>query len=154
MTHPDNHATRAVTIKRTWGRKCDILLFATTGEHAELSVMKVAVAREGKDAAWDKAKQVWLNLYHDYLDQADWCVLHSSTRIPSARVSVGSLADMTTSRADDVRCSENYFLSLEITRTPSAPTRQPIATHRAQSVPVRSANAKATIPPPIRSRRN
>ena len=73
LTHPGNYDTKAVYVKRTWGRKCDILLFASTTEHAELTLLKVNVTEE-RNALWDKAKQAWMILYKDYLDKADWCV--------------------------------------------------------------------------------
>ncbi|KAM8715039.1 hypothetical protein ACLKA7_002139 [Drosophila subpalustris] len=43
MTNPTNHKIKARHVKRTWGKRCNILLFMSSGEDDELPSVKLEV---------------------------------------------------------------------------------------------------------------
>ncbi|XP_053609624.1 glycoprotein-N-acetylgalactosamine 3-beta-galactosyltransferase 1-like [Plodia interpunctella] len=71
MTHPPNHMTKAIHIKETWGKRCDILLFISTEEDPRLPTLKLNVT-EGRMYLWGKVKAAFQHIYENYIDEAEW----------------------------------------------------------------------------------
>ncbi|XP_065350314.1 glycoprotein-N-acetylgalactosamine 3-beta-galactosyltransferase 1-like isoform X2 [Cloeon dipterum] len=66
MTGPGNHAKKAMHVKATWGRRCDILLFMSSKNAVALPVP------EGRNNLWAKTKEAFKFVYQHYLDEAEW----------------------------------------------------------------------------------
>ncbi|XP_073971215.1 glycoprotein-N-acetylgalactosamine 3-beta-galactosyltransferase 1-like isoform X2 [Rhodnius prolixus] len=71
MTSPVNHKTKAVHVKATWGRRCDILLFMSSKGDVNLPAVALSV-NEGRNNLWAKTKKAFAHIYDNYFDQADW----------------------------------------------------------------------------------
>ncbi|XP_053614004.1 glycoprotein-N-acetylgalactosamine 3-beta-galactosyltransferase 1-like isoform X2 [Plodia interpunctella] len=71
MTYPRNHMRQAIHIKRTWGKRCDILLFMSTGNDQRLPTVKLQT-HEGKFMLWGKTQAAMRYIYTNYLNQAEW----------------------------------------------------------------------------------
>ncbi|ODM91962.1 Glycoprotein-N-acetylgalactosamine 3-beta-galactosyltransferase 1 [Orchesella cincta] len=82
MTAPENHETRAIHVKRTWGKRCDKLLFMSTSSgrvlirfqnaDSNLPAIKVDEAEEGIDNLWLKTKGAFRYIVEHHFDEADW----------------------------------------------------------------------------------
>lgn len=48
MTNPDNHKKKARHVKRTWGKRCNILLFMSTTEGEKRKIFTLTVAGKQK----------------------------------------------------------------------------------------------------------
>lgn len=56
---------RATAVRDTWGKSCDVLLFATNSNHTGFEVLLVTLPNgnvESRKYLWDKAKQAWLHV--------------------------------------------------------------------------------------------
>jgi len=71
MTTPENHKTKAIHIKKTWGRRCNKLLFMSSKADADLGAVALPVG-EGRDNLWDKTKSAFQYVYQNHFDEADW----------------------------------------------------------------------------------
>ena len=71
MTSPSNHKTKALAVRNTWGRRCNILLFMTTQEDPTLPTM-ILKATEGRDHLWEKSREAYERVWANYSDQVDW----------------------------------------------------------------------------------
>ncbi|KAK9501664.1 hypothetical protein O3M35_012348 [Rhynocoris fuscipes] len=71
MTQPRNHATKAVHVKTTWGKRCNILLFMSSKEDVSLPAIKLRVW-EDRQFLWSKTKYAFKYVYKHYFDKADW----------------------------------------------------------------------------------
>lgn len=71
MTTPKNHKTKAQYIKKTWGQRCNKLLFISTKADPELETITLPV-KEGRDTLWDKTKNAFLYIHKRHLNDADW----------------------------------------------------------------------------------
>ncbi|XP_073841347.1 glycoprotein-N-acetylgalactosamine 3-beta-galactosyltransferase 1-like [Musca autumnalis] len=71
MTHPDNHQARAVHIRNTWGRRCNIVLFMSTQADETLPSIQLPV-ENGPDHLWNKTKLALKYIYDHHLNDADW----------------------------------------------------------------------------------
>ena len=74
LTGPTTIDTKGAAILKTWGPKCDRLLFMTS-EH-DKSTLKGKVALpgvgEGRDELINKSKKAWTYVHEHYADQYDW----------------------------------------------------------------------------------
>lgn len=71
-TYYANHATRLNAIKRTWGRKCDKLLFMSDIEDLTIPTVRI-VAPPRHDTLWQKHREIVRLLVREYSqDQFDW----------------------------------------------------------------------------------
>ncbi|KAG8171988.1 hypothetical protein JTE90_019619 [Oedothorax gibbosus] len=70
MTHPAARK-RCESIKRTWGKRCNILLFMSSEEDPDLPTVRLDI-EEGRLFLWGKTKQAFKYVYEHYLDKADW----------------------------------------------------------------------------------
>lgn len=71
MTNPDNHKTKAIHVKNTWGKRCNKLLFMSSAVDVDLGAIALPV-KEGRGPLWDKTKSAFQYIYKHHLDDADW----------------------------------------------------------------------------------
>lgn len=96
MTTPKNHQKKARHVKRTWGNRCNRLLFMSTSEgkvriksfkrfnsnivfvlwvsqfiDPELESIALPV-KEGRNSLWAKTKEAFKYIHKHHLDEADW----------------------------------------------------------------------------------
>ncbi|XP_017023854.1 glycoprotein-N-acetylgalactosamine 3-beta-galactosyltransferase 1 [Drosophila kikkawai] len=71
MTNPTNHKKKARHVKRTWGKRCNILLFMSSGQDDELPTVRLNVG-EGRENLWAKVKEAFKYVYQHHYNDADW----------------------------------------------------------------------------------
>ncbi|KOX71619.1 Glycoprotein-N-acetylgalactosamine 3-beta-galactosyltransferase 1 [Melipona quadrifasciata] len=71
MTGPKNHQSKAQHVKATWGKRCNVLLFMSSAEDANLPTVVLPV-KEGRDNLWAKTKEAFRYAYEKYKDEVDW----------------------------------------------------------------------------------
>ena len=71
MTNPKNHKTKAIHVKRTWGKRCNKILFMSTQNDTELETIALPVG-EGRDNLWAKTKEAFKYIYKHHFNDADW----------------------------------------------------------------------------------
>lgn len=71
MTHPSNHRLKAIHVKKTWGSRCNKLLFMSTRADAELDAIKLNVS-ESRYKLWGKTKRAFQYIYQHHMNDADW----------------------------------------------------------------------------------
>lgn len=77
LTSPKHHEDRAKHVAATWGKRCDILLFITSGPAApnilpEHNVVVLNNITEGRQCLWNKTRRGHKYVYDNYFDKADW----------------------------------------------------------------------------------
>lgn len=68
---PKYHKTKAIHIKNTWGRRCNLLLFMSHEDDINLPAIKLDV-EEGLDHFWKKFKLAFKYVYEHHLDDGDY----------------------------------------------------------------------------------
>lgn len=71
MTTPENHQTKAIHVHRTWGRRCNKLIFMSTTMDKELDTVVLPIA-EGRNRLWGKTKAAFKYIYEKHINDADW----------------------------------------------------------------------------------
>ncbi|XP_018025338.1 glycoprotein-N-acetylgalactosamine 3-beta-galactosyltransferase 1-like [Hyalella azteca] len=71
MTQPDNHQTKAVHVRDTWGKRVDKLLFMSTQEDPSLPTVKLNMT-EGRNYLWGKTKEAYKYVHQHYINDYDW----------------------------------------------------------------------------------
>jgi len=71
MTGPENHLTKAIHVKHTWGSHCDKLLFMSSKEDKQLGAIALD-APEGRQGLWGKTKRAFQHVYHEHFNEFDW----------------------------------------------------------------------------------
>jgi len=71
MTGPSNHEKKARHVKRTWGQRCNVLLFMSSQKDETLPSIALPVG-EGRDNLWGKTREAYRYVWEHYRDQADW----------------------------------------------------------------------------------
>ncbi|EDV59562.1 glycoprotein-N-acetylgalactosamine 3-beta-galactosyltransferase 1 [Drosophila erecta] len=71
MTNPENHKLKARHVKRTWGKRCNILLFMSSAADEELPTVKLDVG-EGRQNLWAKVKEAFKYVYQHHYNDADF----------------------------------------------------------------------------------
>nr|XP_029710299.1 LOW QUALITY PROTEIN: glycoprotein-N-acetylgalactosamine 3-beta-galactosyltransferase 1 [Aedes albopictus] len=71
MTNPSNHKAKALHVKRTWGKRCNKILFMSSTVDPLLNTIALPV-KEGRDNLWAKTKEAFKYIYKHHLDDADW----------------------------------------------------------------------------------
>ncbi|KAH1015857.1 hypothetical protein HUJ04_007177 [Dendroctonus ponderosae] len=71
LTGPENHYSKAIHVKATWGKRCNRLIFMSTVEDSSLPSIALPVI-EDRNNLWGKTKQAFKYLYEHYYDEADW----------------------------------------------------------------------------------
>ncbi|OXA53917.1 glycoprotein-N-acetylgalactosamine 3-beta-galactosyltransferase 1 isoform X2 [Folsomia candida] len=72
MTNPVNHETKAVHVQRTWGKRCDKLLFMSSTADPKLPSIALPNVKEGRDFLWAKTKEAFKYVYKHHFGDADW----------------------------------------------------------------------------------
>ncbi|OQR76608.1 glycoprotein-N-acetylgalactosamine 3-beta-galactosyltransferase 1-like [Tropilaelaps mercedesae] len=73
MTSPKSHQSKAVHVQMTWGKRCNILLFMSSKEDANLTnLVALPMDAEDRNHLWQKTKLAFHHVYDHYRDQADW----------------------------------------------------------------------------------
>lgn len=73
MTNPSNHKKKALHVKRTWGSRCNKLIFMSSTEDPLINSVALPV-KEGRDNLWAKTKEAFKYIYQHHLDDADWFI--------------------------------------------------------------------------------
>uniref|UniRef100_A0A2M4CJC7 Glycoprotein-N-acetylgalactosamine 3-beta-galactosyltransferase 1 n=1 Tax=Anopheles darlingi TaxID=43151 RepID=A0A2M4CJC7_ANODA len=71
MTNPTNHKQKALHVKRTWGNRCNKLVFMSSVADPLIDSVALPVG-EGRNNLWAKTKEAFKYLYKNHLDDADW----------------------------------------------------------------------------------
>lgn len=71
MTNPDNHKTKAWSVRQTWGQRCNKLLFMSTESDGDLQPV-VLPFNEGREQLWNKTREAFKHVYDHYLEEFDW----------------------------------------------------------------------------------
>jgi len=73
MTSPAYLSDRAKSVKETWGKRCDILLFMSGKADPNFPVIKLDV-EEGFEKLWYKTRAALDYIYQHHLNDAEWFV--------------------------------------------------------------------------------
>ena len=73
LTSSETLDTRAIHVKNTWGKRCDILLFASDKENKTFGTMPITT-EPGYKQLPRKVNKALDYIYQNYLDKADWFV--------------------------------------------------------------------------------
>ncbi|XP_055848909.1 glycoprotein-N-acetylgalactosamine 3-beta-galactosyltransferase 1-like isoform X2 [Episyrphus balteatus] len=71
MTQPANHQKKAKHVQRTWGKRCNKVVFMSSQEDPELGSVALPV-KEGRNNLWAKTKEAFKYVYKNHFDEADW----------------------------------------------------------------------------------
>ncbi|XP_055316508.1 glycoprotein-N-acetylgalactosamine 3-beta-galactosyltransferase 1-like [Sitodiplosis mosellana] len=72
LTTPKNHRTRAIHVKRTWGQRCNKLIFMSTRYDKSLDSVALNVSGDNPAVTWGKTKRAFQYVYQHYRNEADW----------------------------------------------------------------------------------
>ena len=70
LTHPGKQK-KAFTVKTTWGKRCNVLLFLSNFDHPKLPIVKVNVSEDYYNL-WTKIRFGFKYAYQHYHHQYDW----------------------------------------------------------------------------------
>lgn len=71
LTSPANHAKKAMHVKKTWGSRCNRVVFMSSESDKELGSVKLPV-KEGRGNLWHKTREAMKYIYEHHFDEADW----------------------------------------------------------------------------------
>jgi glycoprotein-N-acetylgalactosamine 3-beta-galactosyltransferase len=72
FTHPANHKTKVPQVRKTWGTKCNKLLFMSTMQvQGEPDIIELPV-ENGRDHLWNKTRLTMKYVYENYINDYDW----------------------------------------------------------------------------------
>lgn len=71
MTSPETHQSKAIHIKRTWGKRCNKLLFMSSQLDKNLETIALPV-KEGRSFLWDKTKRSFEYVHKHHFKDYDW----------------------------------------------------------------------------------
>ncbi|KAL3831539.1 hypothetical protein ACJMK2_023280 [Sinanodonta woodiana] len=71
MTAPENLNKKAIHVKKTWGKRCDLLLFFSSFQNDSFPVIRLNVS-EGRDHLTAKTMQAFQYIYEHHFKDADW----------------------------------------------------------------------------------
>lgn len=71
MTSPPNHNTRAKSVKETWGKRCDKILFMSSKVDDSIGSIALPV-KEGRNNLWAKTKEAFKYIHKNFINDYDW----------------------------------------------------------------------------------
>lgn len=71
MTTPKNHLTKARHVQRTWGKRCNKLIFMSSVADEKIGSIALPVS-EGRNNLWAKTKEAHKYIYKHHLNDYDW----------------------------------------------------------------------------------
>lgn len=71
MTSPNTLNIKAIGIKRTWGPRCDVMLYMSSKTDPDFPAVGLPV-KEGRAQLWNKTKEAFLYIYKHHYNDADW----------------------------------------------------------------------------------
>jgi hypothetical protein len=72
FTHPSNHKIKVPHVKRTWGHKCNKLLFMSIERDPNNPDIIAIPIPEGRSHLWNKTRLVMKYVYDNHYNDADW----------------------------------------------------------------------------------
>lgn len=72
FTHPSNHKIKVPHVKKTWGHKCNKLLFMSIEKDPTNSDIIAIPIPEGRSHLWNKTRLVMKYVYDHHYNDADW----------------------------------------------------------------------------------
>lgn len=72
FTHPKNHKIKVPQVRKTWGKRCNKLLFMSTMQvEGEPDIIELPV-QNGRDHLWNKTRLAMQYVYENYINDYDW----------------------------------------------------------------------------------
>lgn len=71
LTQARNHKTKAIHVKKTWGRKCSKLLFVSSQPDDQLDVI-ILPNEESREVFWNKTSAGFRHAYKHHINDFDW----------------------------------------------------------------------------------
>ncbi|XP_071158468.1 glycoprotein-N-acetylgalactosamine 3-beta-galactosyltransferase 1-like [Mytilus galloprovincialis] len=71
MTGPQNLDKKAIHVKKTWAKRCNILIFISSVTNTSFPTIGLNIS-EGREHLTGKTMQAFRYVYEHYKDQADW----------------------------------------------------------------------------------
>lgn len=72
LTYPQNHKTKAINVKNTWGRRCSKFLIMSSERDDDLGTIPLNMTEEKRIYLWAKTRQAWKYVYQHHINDADW----------------------------------------------------------------------------------
>lgn len=72
LTTPNQHRTRAIHVKRTWGKRCNRIIFMSTRQDKSLDSIALNVSSDNAANTWPKTKRAFQYIYQHHRNDADW----------------------------------------------------------------------------------
>lgn len=72
LTTPENHKTKAIHVNKTWGKKCNKLLFMSSEFDQNIEGLVALPVKEGRGTLWDKTRSALQYIYYHHFEEADW----------------------------------------------------------------------------------
>lgn len=71
MTSPQNHEKKAIHVKKTWGKRCNKLIFISSQKNDTLPSVALNVS-EGREHLTAKTMMAFRFVYENFMEEADW----------------------------------------------------------------------------------
>jgi hypothetical protein len=72
FTHPSNHKIKVPHVKKTWGHRCNKLLFMSIEKDPNNPDIIPIPVPEGRSHLWNKTRLVMKYVYENHFNEADW----------------------------------------------------------------------------------
>jgi hypothetical protein len=72
FTHPNNHKTKVPEVRKTWGRKCNKLLFMSHEADPDQPDIIALPIEGGRKHLWNKTRLAMNYVYKNHLNDGEW----------------------------------------------------------------------------------